>query len=467
MARKRRDADAIVVGGGLAGLAASAYLARAGRRVILFEKAEALGGRARTRALDGFLFNLGPHALYRAGRAAAVLRELGVAFEGGDPQVSGAYAVRDGRLHTLPVGLVSLLTSGLLRPREKMEAARLLAGLRRIDTDALQGVALSDWLRENLRCSAVRDLLGAFVRVSTYADDAERMSAGAGLAQFHLGSRGVIYMHAGWQTLVDGLRRVADQAGVRIVTSGPVASILRDPAVRGVRLEDGATVTAPAVLIAASPSVAAALVAESGIPARRDWSAESSPVRAACLDVALDRLPRPSARFALGIDEPLYLSVHSAVARLAPPGAALVHVARYGGLRGESAAVVKGRLLSLLETVQPGWRRFVVRQRFLPDMIVTNALVTAAAGGCRDGLGRKCRRRLASISPATGSEAKACSPTRAWRAHVRPPADPGQRCTQERRRVTVWQDAVVPGTRGPSRPCSRSTERFSGASAIG
>jgi phytoene dehydrogenase-like protein len=381
MTAKTREADAIVVGGGLAGLAASAYLARAGRRVVLFEKAEAPGGRARTRALDGFHFNLGPHALYRAGRAAAVLRELGVAFDGGDPQVSGAYALHGGVLHTLPVGFVSLLTSGLLHPREKVEAARLLAGLRRIDTDALQGTALAEWLRENVHGPAVRDLLGAFVRVSTYADDSERISAGAGLAQFRMAGQGVIYLHGGWQTLVEGLRRVGEQSGVRVVTGSPVASILRDPVVRGVRLEDGTTVTAPAVLIAASPSAAAALVAEGGAPAGGDWPARSIAVRAACLDVALERLPRPAARVALGMDEPLYLSVHSAVARLAPEGGALIHVARYGGLRAESAAVVEARLMSFLESVQPGWRRFVVRQRFLPDLVVTNALVAAAAGG--------------------------------------------------------------------------------------
>ena len=33
--------------------------------------------------------------------------------------------------------------------------------------------------------------------------------------------------------------------------------------------------------------------------------------------------------FSLGIDRPLYLSVHSATARLAPEGGALIQVAKY------------------------------------------------------------------------------------------------------------------------------------------
>ena len=41
--------DVAVVGGGLAGLAAAATAARAGRSVVLFEGAPTLGGRARTR----------------------------------------------------------------------------------------------------------------------------------------------------------------------------------------------------------------------------------------------------------------------------------------------------------------------------------------------------------------------------------------------------------------------------------
>jgi hypothetical protein len=53
------------------------------------------------------------------------------------------------------------------------------------------------------------------------------------------------------------------------------------------------------------------------------------PVRAACLDVGLARLPEPRRTFALGLDEPTYLSVHSKTAKLAPEGAAAIHVAKY------------------------------------------------------------------------------------------------------------------------------------------
>ena len=50
-----------------------------------------------------------------------------------------------------------------------------------------------------------------------------------------------------------------------------------------------------------------------------------------CLDVALSSLPDKDVLFALGVDRPLYFSVHSAHAKLAPEGGALIHVSKYLG----------------------------------------------------------------------------------------------------------------------------------------
>jgi phytoene dehydrogenase-like protein len=69
--------DVAIVGGGLAGLTAATYLARAGKSVTLFEKAASLGGRAATSNHDGYLFNRGIHALYTGGATEEVLKDLG------------------------------------------------------------------------------------------------------------------------------------------------------------------------------------------------------------------------------------------------------------------------------------------------------------------------------------------------------------------------------------------------------
>lgn len=374
--------DVVVVGGGLGGLAAATYLARSGRTVTLFEKSRALGGRAMTQANSDFRFNLGPHALYRAGAGIAVLKELGVPFSGRTPSVSGAYGVSNGSKHALPGGFVSLLTTSLLRLSGKLEAARLLASVQQIDAHALERVSVRDWLREKIHQPDVRGLIQALLRLSTYTHDPDRQSAGAAVAQLQLALRtSVLYLDGGWQTLVDGLLAAARASGVQIVSSTRVDQIEADLAVRGVRLADGAVHPAAAVIIAAGPAEAAALVPSGRHTALHDWAAAAIPVKAACLDVALAHLPRPRATFALGIDRPLYLSVHSAVALLAPAGGATIHVAKYLGADDGDAKATERELEALLDLIQPGWRDVIVERRFLPNMIVSHALVTAAAGG--------------------------------------------------------------------------------------
>jgi hypothetical protein len=83
---------------------------------------------------------------------------------------------------------------------------------------------------------------------------------------------------------------------------------------------------------------------------------------------------------ALGVERPLDLSVHSASARLAPEGGALVHLAKYLGGPGEDGDP-EAELEALMDQVQPGWREVVVERRFLPSMVTSNALVAAGEGG--------------------------------------------------------------------------------------
>jgi len=376
-----RRADVAIVGGGLAGLAAAVYLARAGRSVAVLEKAAETGGRARTLALGGYRFNIGPHALFRTGAAAGVLRELRIPFSGRVPRGPGAYGVRDGRAYTLPVGLASLLTTGLMGPAAKVELARTLDGLRKREPADFRGASVAEWLAGERLRPEVREVIEALVRVTTYTADSARLAADAALGQIQSGLRGVLYVDGGWQTLVRGLLGAAEAAGAKVLTRSPAARVEAGRAVEGVRLEDGTFVKAPAVLVAAGPSTAASLVPAAGLAS---FVRASTPVRAAVLDLALEALPRPRATFALGIDEPLYLSVHSATADLAPPGAALVHVLRYlGGRSDPDPGSVEPQLEGLMDLVQPGWRGRVVHRRYLPELVVSNALVTAAGGGAQ------------------------------------------------------------------------------------
>ena len=366
--------DVAVIGGGLAGLTAATYLARAGRRVAVVEKAERIGGRAATRDIDGFRFNLGPHALYAQGAGMSVLQELGVAVRGGLAPINGAFAARDDALHTLPVGPLSLLVTGLLPLSAKLQGALFMAVLPRLETARFDAVTVNDWVHSRFASEESRGLIRALVRLSTYADAPELQSAGSALEQLKAAMRGVLYLDGGWQSLVDGLRTEAVRAGAHIFTGRPTRRVLGTDHVTGIQLDDR-RVFASRVLISAGPHEAADLVPYS--QQLKSWADESTPVQVACLDVALERLSRPKALFALGIDQPLYASVHSVAAQLAPDGGALVHVARYG----ESFKDVADEMRRVLDRLQPGWRERVVHERCLPKMKVSHALVKAAQGG--------------------------------------------------------------------------------------
>jgi phytoene dehydrogenase-like protein len=383
MREKVIGSNAAVIGGGLAGLTAANYLARAGFNVTLFEKSSAVGGRARTDVEQGFHFNLGPHALYGGGAAVGILRELGVKFHGRSPAVSGGFAIDRGARHTLPVGPFSLLTSGLLGVGAKLELARLLGEIGKFDARGVNRLSVREWAEREIKREDARRLFQSLIRVSTYADEPERQSAGAAIAQFQLAlASGVLYLDGGWQTLVHGLRGAAEKEGVKIITGERVKTVERDSRARGVRLTSGVFHAARTVVIAAGPAEACELVEGSEGTALSEWAKAAIPVRAACLNVALERLPEPRALFATGIDRPLYFSVHSAAAKLAPENGAVIHAAKYlgAGPDGEPRAVER-EFEETFDMMQPGWRDAVVAKQFLPAITVSNALATAAQGG--------------------------------------------------------------------------------------
>jgi phytoene dehydrogenase-like protein len=72
------DYDAIVVGGGIAGLTAAAYLARAGCSILLCEKENACGGLINSFERDGFTYDGGIRAMENSGVMLTMLRHLGL-----------------------------------------------------------------------------------------------------------------------------------------------------------------------------------------------------------------------------------------------------------------------------------------------------------------------------------------------------------------------------------------------------
>lgn len=295
------DPDIVVVGAGLAGLTAAAYAARAGRSVLVYERAASPGGHARSVERDGFTFNQGAHALNLGGVGAEVLDDLGVTYSGGKPPIKGR-VVFAGKDELAPAGPTSLLRTRALQARDKFEIAKLLGSLPRLNPTDHADLTVREWITAHVRGVRATQLVEALVRLATYCNAPDELSADVAITQLKLAldGPGVLYLDQGWQSLVDQL---VGTPGITFRTGESLAE-----------LPD-----APAVIVALGrPGLTGHLLGK-----RFDVGPAA---HASCLDLGLSR--RPTHDFVLGGDTPFYCSNHSAVADLAPDGqfhAALVN----------------------------------------------------------------------------------------------------------------------------------------------
>jgi phytoene dehydrogenase-like protein len=360
--------DVVVIGAGLAGLAAAAKAATSSRRIVVIDS-RSPGGRARTDDRDGFRFNQGAHALYKAGPGASVLRRLGLTPTGGRPALGAATVWRDGKLSPLPFTASGLLSTRLLTTHAKTQLARFFASLAAARSERLGELSASAWLDSlDLRADALQ-LVTALTRVATYSSNLELLSADAAARQTQLALRGgVTYLDGGWQTLVDGLLRRATDNGVAVLGGRAAQSL--DPHESGwiVSTSSGDFHAASVILALGDPESTRHV-----LPVDPGWDAGVD-ATAACLDLGVRRPPRH--RIAFGLDEPLYLSTHCPPAQLAPPGCAVVHVMRYGA---RSSDLDRPQLEALAKQVGID-EADVMTRRFLHRMVVAHRLPQPGLG---------------------------------------------------------------------------------------
>lgn len=368
----------VVIGAGLGGLAVATSLAQAGRRVIVCERSPEPGGRGRTHVRDGFWLNLGPHALYAAGPAIAMLRRLGVEPRGRRPRIKGVL-LRDGIEHALPATPASVLTTSAFDLRDKFGMLRMFASLARIDGEPLRHLSTTAWLEHTFASERLRSFFAGMIRLASYCGDLDALSADAAVGQLQGALHGVLYLDGGWGQLVDALVERARAAGVELRFGTHVDAIARaDDARRAVAVGD-AVIRCHDVIVAASPSVADKLLEP--VFGRLGLAAAARPCKVACLDLAL-RGDWPGPRFVLDLDEPIYLSVHSDTAALAPEGHTLVSLAWYRDPQDtRTAAQLRERLDALVRRWMPDVEAALVTEQFLPNITVAFDLPQPGRGG--------------------------------------------------------------------------------------
>ena len=419
-----QEVDLIVVGGGLAGLTAATLVARAGRSVIVLERASELGGRAITHVEHDIHFNLGPHPLYCRGRAFRVFQDLGIPFTGGFPRSKGSVLVAGKTTFPLPRGAGGLLWSRLFTVREKLNLVKILGTLRRLDTRRLDSLPLDEWIVQTAGHGNPEKFLRTLFRVSTYSEDAGACRPGP--RSTSSGSR--------WRERLVSGRRLADareraarpRHGAGCRTANPHASDLDSERWRvhttaaRQRRDDASPHGRAGDRSAGSGRLARPARGRS--PRRLVNQSHPRPGRVSRHRSQPAAAPRLLRRIRTG--PPAVFLGAFGVGRARPRNVAVVHVMK--NLRHDSETNHEADLAELegfLDQLQPDWRDLVVARRFLPGMTVVPSLPIAEQGGLRarpdvvlpgfpniflagDWVGRE--GMLADASAASASEAAGC-----------------------------------------------------------
>jgi phytoene dehydrogenase-like protein len=320
--------DAVVVGGGHNGLTAAAYLARAGRSVLVLERRDQLGGACTLeRPFTDSRFVISPCAYLVGLLHPLVIEELALSrygyrtfvcdptqwtpFEDGTSLTQWLDEARTAKeieaLAPADVDGYAAYTRLFRRIRLRLRAdgdpardtwigdAPDRAALEELFADdpeareVLFEASIADVVEDHVRDERLRIALHGQGIIGTFAGPRE-----PGTAWIHaMHSLGLI---GGWSYVEGGMGRVssclgdaARDAGAVVATGVPVAAIAPG---EGVRLEGGETVRAAAVVSNADPVRTLALC-DGEVPdafrARIDaWRCESPVVKVNC---ALDRLP--------------------------------------------------------------------------------------------------------------------------------------------------------------------------------
>ncbi len=381
-------APVVVVGAGLAGLACALRLERHGRRAVVIEAGDDVGGILRTDIVEGHRLDRGFQVLQTAYPEARAVLDYGAL--GLRRFASGAFTRFGGRFRGLhdprrhPARALATATSGVATPGDVL---RLLALLRRVTRPELETLmqrpardTRSLWGELGFSDRFVQAFLGPFYRgvllepelvsSSRVFEFTFRMFATAPVALPRAGIGALA------QQLADRLGRDEIRLGAR------VASVEEG----GVALDDGETLEASAVVVATDAETAARLVP--GLP-RPAWTTVG------CVYFSADRAPLAGPHLILngeGAGPVNQVCFPTEVQpSYAPAGRTLVSATVLGGLEGDDevlAGSVREQLRGWWGAEVDGWRLLRVDRIAHATPLQTPEWLEPATRSVRAGPGR-------------------------------------------------------------------------------
>jgi len=330
-----RDWDVVVVGGGHNGLACAAYLARAGRSVLVLERRERLGGACTLeRPFEDRRFVVSPCAYVVGLLDERVIRELELTRRGleiymADPQLwvpfedGGSFGqwLDDGRTQASldAMGLSQSDKDGYWAYEEMFDGLRRRLRMGSRDTwvgesptraeleellnhdqaliDILFEASIAEVLDDYISDQRLKDALFGQGVIGTYAGPRDWGTASIKLMHYQgdLLAQGAMwgYVRGGMGAVSFAIANAAQDAGAVLACGVPVAEVIPG---QGVHLENGTLVRAKAVVGNADPKVMLRLLGDQASASYRSqvegWDVRSPVVK---FNAALSRLPSWSA----------------------------------------------------------------------------------------------------------------------------------------------------------------------------
>ncbi len=267
----------VVVGAGLAGLAATCSLAEQGCEVVLVERSRLVGGKATSFVVDGVEVDNGQHVhLACCTEYLDFVASLGMSESlWTQPRFEVTVLRRDGRssrlraARALPASLRLLPSFALYAPLGVVAKMQVARALRRLSDEAEAGETFAEWLaRHGQGRAALEGFWELFVVPALNARLDEVSAADALFVVRTAFSSDPDAARIGWARVP--LARIAEAAAARaseLHLRTAVVSLLDDgDSVRGVRCADAEEIHGDAVVLAVPPARLASLLG-----GRRPW----------------------------------------------------------------------------------------------------------------------------------------------------------------------------------------------------
>lgn len=284
-----RTYDAVVVGGGHNGLTAAAYLAAAGRSVLVLERDQTVGGAARSaEVFPGHAARLSKYAYLVSLLPQQIVDELGlgvrlvrrrissytpvgdggILIDDGDPDATaaalGADAEAWAQLHAMTARVAARLFPTLTEPLRSADELR--HHVREDDAwKALFERPLAELLEAWFTSDAVRGIVLTDALIGTFADPHDPSLLANRCFLYHVIGRTTGHWDVpigGMGAVSDALAGAATRRGARLEVGVEVASIETDGTRAVVGTADGRRIEARQVLANVAPTVLSGLLGE-------------------------------------------------------------------------------------------------------------------------------------------------------------------------------------------------------------